>query len=232
MTLVVILFAYGVTSGCVTTLGYVPEHLKPANTETYIPTYAEVKKWAYDVVDGYDSRATMNRHALHFGALFAAAAAGALAGLAAFDAGHSAITGIPIGTAFLSGVFTIYSNEEKSQIYGYASKYVKDLITASDKRFLAKRGTTATVDALKKFEEEEAICLRDQVNNVMRIVAERITFLDPKNVAQLLKAVQKEQKEPKEKKETGSDTVTLKVPPADFRDINPERPLKIKCPED
>lgn len=62
---VLIMCAWATTSGCVTTLGYVPEHLKPENTRDYVPTYAEVKKWAFDVADGYGSRAILNRYAIY-----------------------------------------------------------------------------------------------------------------------------------------------------------------------
>jgi hypothetical protein len=137
------------TSGCLTTLGYVPEHFtfrKLSDTATYVPTYPEVKEWAYDVADGYDSRAIMNRQAIYAAALLAAAATGAITGLAAFDPGSSAITGIPIGTTFLAGVAFIYSSEEKARIYRLGSEYVKDLIALSDER-LAKRRIAAQQSA-------------------------------------------------------------------------------------
>ena len=135
-----LLCAVTTNSGCVTTLGYIPEHPKPmADTTTITPKYGEVKKWAYDVLDGYDSRATMNRNAIYGGALIAAAAVSAIAGLAAFDSGSSALIGIPIGTTFLGSVAAIYSSEEKAHIYRLASEYVKDLITASDERFAKRR---------------------------------------------------------------------------------------------
>lgn len=54
-------------------------------------------------------------------ALLGAVAAGAIAGLAAFDSGSSALIGIPIGTSFLASVAAVYSSEEKSRIYGLAS---------------------------------------------------------------------------------------------------------------
>jgi hypothetical protein len=123
------------SSGCVTTLGYVPEYIKPkADPVTLKPTYAEVKKWSLDVLDGYDSRATMNRQALYFGALLAAAGVAAMAGLAAFDSGGSAIVGIPIGTGFLAGTAAIYNSEEKAEIYGRAGRYIKGLIVLSEQR--------------------------------------------------------------------------------------------------
>lgn len=132
-TLNVILPVSMLTSGCAT-LGYVPERPTLGDTTTFTPTITEVKKWAYAVADGYDSRATMNRQALHAGALLAAAGTGAIAGLAAFNAGGSALTGISIGATFLAGVAAVYSSEEKSRIYRLGSEYIKDLITKSDER--------------------------------------------------------------------------------------------------
>lgn len=206
----IILLASLMSAGCVTTLGYVPEHIKPANKDTYTPTYSEVKKWAYDVVDGYDSRATKNRYAIYGAATLAAAAVSAIAGLAAFDSSSSALIGIPIGTGFFASVATIYSSEEKAQIYGHARDYIKDLITASDERIRTKRSDP----------DREAICLRNDINDVMRKVGAHITFLDPKNVGERLRAIQKQ---------TGNDTVTLTLPPKDFSDINPSRPVTSSC---
>jgi len=93
-----------------------------------------VKEWAYDVIDGYDTRATINRQSLYAGALLAAAAVGAVTGLSAFGSDSAALVGIPIGTTFLAGVAAVYSSEEKARIYHFASAYLKDLDTMSDKR--------------------------------------------------------------------------------------------------
>lgn len=155
--MVCLLFAGVTNSGCATTLGYIPEHPKPiADTTTITPTYGEVKKWAYDVLDGYDSRATINRNAIYGGALIAAAAVGAIAGLAAFDTGSSALIGIPIGTTFLGSVAAIYSSEEKAHIYRLASEYVKDLITISDKRMVRRRlAAQGTAVVLKEAQDAE-----------------------------------------------------------------------------
>lgn len=161
--LLVLVCSWGLAaSGCVTTLGYVPEHLKPSDTATYIPTYAEVKKWAYDVVDGYDSRAIINRYAIYGGALVGASAIGAIAGLAAFDSGSSALIGIPIGTGFLASVAAIYSSEEKARIYGLGSRYVKDLITLSDQR-LEKRRVAAQMTATALEEAQKALAAADRL---------------------------------------------------------------------
>ncbi|MGH8537701.1 MAG: hypothetical protein ACREXM_14885 [Gammaproteobacteria bacterium] len=122
------------TSGCATWLGYVPEHVRPGDNITQAPSYAEVKEWAYDVIDGYDTRATINRQSLYAGALLAAAAVGAVTGLSAFGSDSAALVGIPIGTTFLAGVAAVYSSEEKARIYRFASAYLKDLLTMSDRR--------------------------------------------------------------------------------------------------
>ena len=153
--LIVVLVSAVTTSGCATAtkLGYVPEFLTPSDTTTYIPTYIEVKKWAYEVADGYDSRAIINRRAGYAGAILAAAAVGAIAGLAAFDPGSSALTGIPIGTTFLAGIAYIFSSEEKARIYDHGSRYIKDLITLSDERFAKRRiAAQRTTAALKEAE--------------------------------------------------------------------------------
>lgn len=120
------------SSGCATWLGYVPEQVRPGDNMT--PSYAEVKEWAYDVIDGYDTRATINRQSLYAGALLAAAAVGAITGLSAFGSDSAALVGIPIGTTFLAGVAAVYSSEEKARIYRLASAYLKDLVTMSDRR--------------------------------------------------------------------------------------------------
>jgi hypothetical protein len=365
----VVLIVSASTSGCFTTLGYVPENIKLrqiSNTATYIPAYREVKQWAYDVADGYGSRATMNRQAVYAGALFGAAATGAIAGLAAFDSGSLGLIGIPIGATFLAGVAYIYSSEEKAQIYALGSRYVKDLVTLSDKRLANRRiavqrtraaleearkdledadeqlreaerqeesqkeiasaahrdadqeakgprkiglsslaeaadkltleakgavakaqlvrnvaqdrvdeavrrdeawkallsaklelaqarGDAATTEAQLKVhaaegvwkeitdaEAAEALCLRMDINNVMRKVEDHKAMLDPKNVVAQLKAVEEAAKKakatsPKEgtAKKTGpsekgkADTAEPKLPPADLSDLRP--PVKSIC---
>lgn len=173
-----------ILGGCSTHLGYVPHDVyapsfwPDVNVADKSPSYQDVKNWAFNVADGYDSRATANRQALYFGALTAAAGASALTGLAAFAPGSSAIIGIPIGTTFLSGAMAIYNNEQKAVIYGYASQTIRDLLIQSDCRILKKCGEDAT-----------AVCLHAEVSEVMRRVDDHITLLDPKNVADRLKAV-------------------------------------------
>ena len=146
--LVAMLVSAVTTSGCstLTTLGYVP-HLKPSDTTTYIPTYSEVKGWAYDVADGYDSRAIINRRSGYAGAILAAAAVGAIVGLGAFDPGNPAITGIPIGTTFLSTVAVYFSDEQKARIYDLGSEGIKDLITLSDERLAKRRVSSNRTEA-------------------------------------------------------------------------------------
>jgi hypothetical protein len=157
--LVVLLFTVG-SSGCATTLGYVPEQLKLRDMEdkdTFTPTYPEVKEWAYDVVDGYDSRATLNRYSLYGGALLAAVAVGAVAGLTAFDTGSSVVKGFAIGGPVLGSIFAIYSSEEKARLYRLASSYIKELITLSDKRLLlCRHSTSGSVQEADTMEKQAA----------------------------------------------------------------------------
>lgn len=153
-------------SGCVTTLGYVPEYIKPSDQQTLMPTYTEVKKWATDVVDGYDSRATMNRQALYLGSLVAAAGISALAGLAAFHSHSSAVIGIPIGAGFLGGVAAVYQSDEKAEIYARGSRYIKSLIVLSEERVSRYRqdvtlDMSTEVEAAQKAVNTAQIQLKD-----------------------------------------------------------------------
>jgi hypothetical protein len=179
---IIMVIASLMLGGCSTHLGYVPHDVyapsfRP-NVDAARPRYQEVKNWAFNVADGYDSRAIFNRQAVYGGALIATAATSALVGLAAFDPGSSAIIGLPIGTTFLSGVMVLYNNEQKAVIYGSASQTIRDLLIRSDCRMVTGRT-----------EEVEAVCLHAEVSVVMRKVNNHITLLDPKNVADRLKGV-------------------------------------------
>lgn len=142
--------AYGVAlavsvSGCkpywLSFAGYFPEsvsadHSRPA-------CYGEVRAWAVTVADGYDSRHTLNRYALYGGGITAGAGAGAMAGLAAFSAGHPALIGIPIGATFLATMLGLYQNDKKSLIYDAGSRAIEELIVASDCRMKAAACATS-----------------------------------------------------------------------------------------
>lgn len=171
-------------SGCVTSLGYFPENLKVrqlADQRQLVPSYVEVKTWAYDVQDGLDTRATLNHYAAQFGAVFGLAAAGTMAGLAIFDPGSAALKGIPIGAAFLSGAAVIYDNNYRHDMYSRASAYVRRLIDLSDQRikFLASKPT----------DDDEAICLKQAVDNVLELVRKHVTRMDPNNLVAELRAI-------------------------------------------
>jgi hypothetical protein len=164
---------------------YAPSFWPYVNVAEKSQPYPDVKNWAYNVADGYDSRATLNRQALYGGALVAVAGASALVGLAAFAPGSSAIIGIPIGTTFLSGAMAIYNNEQKAVIYGSASQTIRDVLIQSDCR-MVKSCPTANQSCVSNL---EAVCLHAEVSEVMRKVNDHITLVDPKNVADMLKAV-------------------------------------------
>lgn len=121
--------------GCsATNLGWYPASVRVDVTEAGEQQYRAVRNFAYQVADGYDTRRTTNRYAWYAGALIAGAAAGAVAGLAAFDTGNSAIIGIPIGTTFLGGALTLYQNEKKAAIYELGHNQVMQLIQQSNDR--------------------------------------------------------------------------------------------------
>lgn len=179
--------------GCSTHLGYVPHDVyapcfrphilgwncQAENPSSTSPLYEEVKAWSYEVADGYDTRATLNRQALYGGGLVALAGTSALVGLAAFAPGSAAIIGIPVGTTFLSGTMALYHHEQKAVIYGLASQTIRDVMIRSDGRL--------SQSVHKK--ETEAVCLHAEVSDVMKKVNSHITLLDPQNVADRLKAV-------------------------------------------
>lgn len=180
------------TTGCAsmmvtmraTKLGYYPENPASEN-KGEPPTYSEVREWAMDVADGYDSRQTMNRYAIYMGAFTAVAAAGALAGLSAFAPGSSAIIGIPIGTTFLAGTFGFYQNDHRAVIYDLGARAVKDVVTLNDMRW------AACADPADR--ALQAFCLRNDVNQIMRAVQRQLDPLDPKEVEKALAKVKENQ---------------------------------------
>ena len=134
------LFAGLTNSGCVTTLGYLPDDIKPADQTK--PTYKEVVQWGTDLKDGYGSRATANRNAIYGGAIIAAAAVSAMTGLAAFSTTNgSTILGIGIGTGFLASTAAIYSNDLKAKLYDNASSYMDRLLIRSQARLKQRQST-------------------------------------------------------------------------------------------
>ena len=175
----------GTRSMC-TKFGYFPEHVATWGDDAGgAPLYDQVRRWAVEVADGYDTRHTTNRYALYVGAITAAASVGAMAGLAAFAPGSSAILGIPIGTSFLGGMMAIYQNDPKARIYDFGSRAIKDLVSLSDCRILYREQGLS----LEQNNAIQAICLHRDVDLVMRSVARHIEALDPKSANEMLKNV-------------------------------------------
>lgn len=172
------------TSGCVTSLGYYQANLKVKDVQgatNWVPAYETVKHWAYDVQDGFDSRATLNHYALQYGTLFALAAAGTMAGLGIFSPGSPALQGIPLGTAFLSGAAAYYDNHFRYDMYSRASSLVRALIDVSDER-VTKLGIRVDLAT-------EARCLKEEVGHVVDLVRRHIALSDPNNLAAELRAI-------------------------------------------
>ncbi len=136
-------------TGCATTLGYLPAYPRPGGDGKYLhllpirsaqwgetPTYESVHSWAFDVMDAYGSRATLNRHIDSAGASLAVTSAAAMVGLATLGSGTSPwIKGLPIGTSFAAGIMTVYANEAKAEVYSAAANYVQRAINNSDRRY-------------------------------------------------------------------------------------------------
>jgi hypothetical protein len=145
----------------------------------YVPSYDEIRYWAYDVEDAYDSRATANRYALYAAALLGAAAIGAIAGLSTFDSASPALIGIPIGTGFLASAAAIYSNDQKAVLYRRGSDAVKIVIGWSTWRLANGHFPDA----------REAYCLERDVTTVMGRVTRHLEALDPQHVVALLRSI-------------------------------------------
>ena len=120
-----------------------------------------------------------------------------------FDSGSPAIPGIPIGTGFLSGVASIYNNDEKADMYDRASKYVKKLIDMSDAR-IASAGVRP--------DAKEAVCLKADVDELLRRVAVHIRYMDPKNVVAVLREVKADK--------VRADSEEVKAASGDFSDLD------------
>lgn len=207
------------TSACSTTLGWIPESVKTRQMKNrnYIPSYGEVRHWAYDVQDAYDSRATANRYALYAGALLGAAAIATIAGLSAFDSGSPALIGIPIGTGFLASAAALYSNDQKAVLYRHGSEAVKLVIGWSTWRLANGHLPDA----------REAYCLERDVTGVTNRVNRHLELLDPQNVVTLLRSTKSTDQSQLQK--------LLDAAKGDFGDLDEEKLLEVglkdtECP--
>lgn len=166
-------------SGCV---GYLPANVKPKDLSdqvTLIPTYRETKLYAYAVAEGYDERATANRHAIHGGAVVTALSVAGLAATALYGGPAWMLTAIPLAGGTLASVGAVYQNDQKADLYRRASGYVRALITESD----LQAATYGWQDALA------AVCLKRAVDETQRRVDWHLTLLEPQNVVTLLRTL-------------------------------------------
>lgn len=131
-----LLFSALLTGCALSNVGFIPDSADSSDFNENEPTLTNVRKWAAEVADGYDSRATMNRYATYVGGSMATLSIGAITGLATFNMGHSWILGLPLIGATSGALFALYQNEEKARIYRLANLYIKDLITISNRRVL------------------------------------------------------------------------------------------------
>ena len=82
-------------------------------------------------------------------------------------------------------------------------------------------------DELTKHEEKEAMCLRKDVNEVMRRVEEHNALLDPKNVVNSLKGVRASGATSPSTSTTTTGIATIPVSPGDLSNLRP--PVKSLC---
>lgn len=216
-------------SGCVTSLGYYQNNLKPKqvrDSENWVPNYVTVKHWAYDVQDGFDSRATLNHYALEYGTLFALAAAGTMAGLGIFSPGSPALQGIPLGTAFLGGAAAYYDNQFRYDMYSRASARVRAIIEVSDERVTMLKDPALLSLTLVPGIDLEAMCLKEEVGRVVDLVRRHIALSDPKNLAAELRSIQK----PMDQGKMDKLNDLVKAAQGDLSDLNiPDNLPEIYC---
>jgi hypothetical protein len=171
-----------VFGGCAS-LGAVPHYVPPADmtarTEPLRPSYTDVKLLAYAQLQGYLVSGRINRDSLYAGALVAGASVAAMTALAVFAPGSSALVGIPLGAGFLGGTAAVMQNDPKAVIYLRAALRVQDAVLNSDKRLVRGPGG----------QDEEALCLREDLHVIDGLVTEHLMLLVPKNVAERLKAI-------------------------------------------
>jgi hypothetical protein len=165
--------------GCV---GHLPANLKPSELtdQVYlVPTFREVKLFAYATADGYTDRASMNRHAINAGAVTVALGVAGMAAGAIYGAPVALMTAIPLVTGTLGSVGAIYQNDQKADLYTRAGGYVRALIDVADLE-AAIHGYTDTI---------AAACLKRTLDEVIRRVDWHVTMLNPQNVVALLRAL-------------------------------------------
>lgn len=182
-TFATLLMIIALSAGCSTSLGYVPHYVPPQymtmRTDPVRPSYTDVKLLAYEQIHGYLVSGRINRDSLYAGALTAGISVTAMAALAIFAPGSPALTAIPLAGGLLGGTMAIMQNDAKTIIYLRAAARVMDATLNSDKRLVR---TTVSQD-------EEALCLREDLYRIDALVAEHVMALSPQGVADRLRAI-------------------------------------------
>lgn len=181
--LIVIACVLVALTGCSTSLGYVPHYVPPAEMTTRTgpvrPSYTDVKLLAYEQIHGYLVSGRINRDSLYAGALTAGVSVTAMAALAIFAPGSPALTAIPLAGGLLGGTMAVMQSEQKTVIYLRAAALVMAATLNSDKRLVR---TAVSQD-------EEALCLREDLYRIDALVAEHVMALSPQGVADRLRAI-------------------------------------------
>ena len=170
-------------TGCSTSLGYVPHYVPPgdmtARTDLVRPSYTDVKLLAYEQVHGYLVSGRINRDSLYAGALTAGVSVTAMAALAILAPGSPALTAVPLAGGLLGGTMAIMQSDAKTIIYLRAAALVMAATLNSDKRLVR---TAVSQD-------EEALCLREDLYRIDALVTEHVMALSPQGVADRLRAI-------------------------------------------
>lgn len=116
-----------------------------------------VRRYAVDLKEAYEARASINRWAIWWGGILGLASIGALAGLAAFgSAGSDAAKIIPLAGSFVGGSITFSQNDEIAAAYDEAAVRIQDALYPLPQRTFseyqkAKDKLTAALKEVHKY---------------------------------------------------------------------------------
>jgi hypothetical protein len=163
--------------------GCLPASVRPSGPDL-IPTYGEVKRYALDLADGYDSRASTNRHALHAGAVAGLLGGLVIAGLSFGTASLGVIPYVALASGGAASLGAIYQHDEKAALYGKGAAYMRAVINESDLRVAFDGGSVSAV---------HAACLKIAVDAVAAKVEAHVLLLDPARAIAAIRAAPDEE---------------------------------------
>ena len=142
--------------------------------------YETMRRYAAELQEAYESRASINRYAIWVGGIAALASVGALAGLAAFGlAGSDAAKIIPLAGTFVGGSIIFSQSDQKAIAYDQAAMDVADAINETEPSPLsANTGVNDYQQATRN--------LKSKLNDVHKFVIKKRAEVTSKEFSQLV----------------------------------------------